>query len=175
MDGCIPVRDETALDLDAVRTINRAAFGRAGEADLVDALRRQARPCLSLVAELDAAVIGHIMFSPVTLDPPENAPADARLMGIGPMAVLPPHQRRGVGSALVRTGLDRCRALGVAAVVVLGHPAFYPRFGFAPASRAGIGCEYDAPDEAFMLLALRPGALRGTRGVARYHAAFAAL
>jgi putative acetyltransferase len=164
----IVVRDEAPRDHAAVRAIHAAAFGRAAEADLVDALRAQAQPCVSIVAEVDGTVTGHIMFSPVTAD----GHPQARLMGLAPLAVLPAHQRRGIGSVLVRAGLDRCTALGIQAVVVLGHPAYYPRFGFAPASRWGIRCVYDAPEEAFMLLELRPGALRGVQGTARYHPAF---
>jgi putative acetyltransferase len=108
------------------------------------------------------------MFSPVRLD----GHAQARLMGLAPMAVLPSHQRRSVGSALIRGGLDACRRLGAQAVVVLGHPSYYPRFGFAPADRSGIRCEFDAPDEAFMLLELTPGAVARIEGTARYHPAF---
>lgn len=89
------------------------------------------------------------------------------------MAVLPACQRRGIGSALVREGLDRCRQLGAAAVVVLGHPTYYPRFGFGLASRVDLRCEYEVPDECFMVLELEPGALCGRSGIVRYHAAFA--
>jgi putative acetyltransferase len=89
------------------------------------------------------------------------------------MAVGPARQRAGIGSALVRAGLERCKLLDAAAVVVLGHPAYYPRFGFVPAAAFGLACEYDVPAEAFMALELRPGALRGAAGTLRYHAAFA--
>jgi putative acetyltransferase len=94
-------------------------------------------------------------------------------MGLAPMAVLPAEQRRGVGSALVQAGLDRCRQLPCGAVVVLGHPAYYPRFGFSPASRFGVTCEYDVPDEVFMAMELEPGFLRDKPGTIRYHPAFA--
>jgi putative acetyltransferase len=165
------VRDEAPRDHAAVRAIHASAFGRAAEADLVDALRGRAQPCISLVAAVDDAVVGHIMFSPVTADGHPHTP----LMGLAPMAVQASHRGRGIGSALVRAGLDRCRALEMHAVVVLGHPGYYPRFGFSPASRYGIRCPYEAPDEAFMLLELRPGALRGVHGAARYHPDFDAL
>lgn len=167
----ICVRDEALRDQAAVRAINVAAFGRAAEADLVDALRGQAQPCVSLVAAVDDAVVGHVMFSPVTVDGHPHA----QLMGLAPMAVQASHRGRGIGSALVRAGLDRCRMLQRDTVVVLGHPDYYPRFGFSPASRYGVRCPYEAPDEAFMLLELRPGALRGVHGTARYHPAFDAL
>ncbi|MDH3444329.1 MAG: N-acetyltransferase, partial [Deltaproteobacteria bacterium] len=94
------------------------------------------------------------------------------IMGLAPMAVSPDHQRKGVGSALVRAGLEECKKLGFGAVVVLGHPRFYPRFGFTPAVRFGVGCEYDVPEETFMLMELRPGYLGGASGKIRYHSAF---
>ena len=163
------IRPEGAADIAAVRAVNRAAFETSAEADLVDALRDQAAAVVSLVAEDAGSVVGHILFSPVTL----SGHAELKIMGLAPMAVLPAEQRRGIGSALVRAGLDRCQALGCGAVVVLGHPGYYPRFGFMPASRFGIGCEYDVPDEVFMALELEPGILRGQSGTIRYHAAFA--
>lgn len=164
------VRPETPADAAAVHAINLAALGE-GEARLVDALRIQADPLVSLVAEADGEILGHILFSPATLD----GHPELRLMGLAPMAVVASRQRQGVGSALVREGLARCRRLGAQAVIVLGHPAYYPRFGFVPASRFGVACEYDAPDEAFMLVELGAGAMAGAGGTARYHSAFAAL
>jgi putative acetyltransferase len=162
------VREERQGDAERIRGVNLAAFETSTEADLVDALRRQATPLVSLVAEDDANVIGHILFSPVTLasDP------GLILMGLAPMAVVPSRQRQGVGSTLVREGLERCRQLNVAAVVVLGHPAYYPRFGFLPAVRLSLRSEYDVPDEAFMVRELRDGVLRGLSGTIRYHPVF---
>ena len=78
----------------------------------------------------------------------------------------------GIGGSLIREGLARCREVGACAVVVLGHPTYYPRFGFNPSSRFGIGCEYDVPDDVFMVQELRPGSLNGKSGIVRYHAAF---
>ena len=95
------------------------------------------------------------------------------MMGLAPMAVAPARQRGGIGSALVRAGLERCREMGAAAVVVLGHPDFYPRFGFLPAARLGLSCEYDVPAEAFMAMELEPNGLRGAAGIVSYHPAFA--
>jgi putative acetyltransferase len=164
------IRLEEARDVPEIHQVNREAFESAVEADLVDALRRQAEPLVSLVAVVDDAVAGHVLFSPVTV----STDPRARIMGLGPMAVLPARQRQGVGTALVRAGLDECRRLGFAAVVVLGHAAYYPRFGFSPASRYGLSCEYDVPDDVFMATELTPGALSGTSGVIRYHAAFGA-
>jgi putative acetyltransferase len=111
------------------------------------------------------------MFSPITLE----GQSGVTMMGLAPMAVAPASQRRGIGSALVRAGLEACRQIGCGAVVVLGHPGFYPRFGFVPALRFRIRSDYDVPDDVFMALELQPDALRGRSGVVRYHAAFASL
>lgn len=162
------IRNESDRDLAAVRAVNVAAFPTPAEADLVDALRAQAQPLVSLVAEDQEAVVGHILFSPVTL----TGHPDLKIVGLAPMAVAPARQRQGIGSALVRTGLGRCRELGFGAVVVLGHSSYYPSFGFVPAARFGIDCEYEAPEEAFMAIELQPGYLRGRSGTIQYHAAF---
>jgi putative acetyltransferase len=169
------IRSEERKDWAAVHAVNESAFGTPAEANLVDALRDQAQPIVSLVGEdtsaYDGIIVGHIMFSPVSLP---GHPA-LRMMGLAPMAVAPAHQRNGIGSALVRAGLEQCRKLGFGAVVVLGHPAYYPRFGFAPSTRFGIGCEYDVPEEVFMVVELDAGVLRGASGKVKYHPAFSAL
>jgi putative acetyltransferase len=145
-----------------------SAFDSTAEADLVGRLREQALPLVLLVAEDDGAITGHIAFSPAELS---RNPA-LQIMALGPMAVSPAHQRKGVGSTLVREGLQRCRELGAGAVVVVGHRAYYPRFGFLPASRFGLACEYDVPEDVFMVAELQPGYLRDAAGTVRYHAAF---
>jgi putative acetyltransferase len=161
------IRPERPADWLGVHHVTESAFETHVEVDLIDALRR-VPGIISLVAEHDDAVVGHILFSPVTLS---NHP-DLRIMGLAPMAVAPQHQRRGIGTALVNAGLERCRALGFGAVAVLGHAEYYPRFGFLPARQFGIGCEYDVPDDVFMVLELRPGFLAGASGLIRYHDAF---
>ena len=165
------IRDERPGDIAAIREVACAAFGSSVEANLIDSLRAQAAPLVSLVADDEGAIVGHILFSPVTL----SGDAHLTIMGLAPMAVAPARQRVGVGSALVRAGLARCRALGVDAVVVLGHAHYYPRFGFVPASRFGIASEYDVPDDVFMAMELKPFALAGRAGLIRYHPAFASL
>jgi putative acetyltransferase len=165
----VRIRRERAADVDAIRAVNVAAFEKTAEADLVEALRIAAAPLVSLVADAGGDVIGHIMFSPVTV----AGSAPPLMMGLAPMAVVPARQREGIGSALVREGLAACERLGAGAVVVLGHAAFYPRFGFTPASRFGLSCEYDVPDDVFMAMELDPGSLRGASGTIRYHRAFA--
>jgi putative acetyltransferase len=162
------VRAEEARDHARVRAINIGAFETPAEASLVDRLRREADPFVSLVAEVGGVVVGHILFTPVTVD---GSP-EARLMGLAPMAVDASHRDRGVGSALVRAGLERCREMGVAGVVVLGHPDYYPRFGFRRANAYGLRCEYEAPGEAWMAVELGDGALAGVAGLVRYHGAF---
>jgi len=162
------IRTEEEKDRAAVYAVNAAAFETPREAKLVDALRQRAEPTISLVAEGSENVVGHIMFSPVSL----TGHAEAKIMGLGPMAVAPTHQRRGIGSMLVPAGLEVCKQMGFGAVVVLGHPKFYPRFGFAPSSRFGIKCEYDVPEEVFLVVELQPGYLSGASGTIHYHPAF---
>lgn len=163
------VRAEEAADIPRIHAVNRTAFESATEAILVDALRAQA-DVISLVAAEADGIVGHIMFSPVRLSGAE----DVRAMALAPMAVVPERQRSGIGSALVRDGLESCRRHGVEAVFVVGHPAYYPRFGFSLASGFGITCEFEVPDEAFMVLELVPGALRGRTGQVFFHEAFRA-
>lgn len=165
------VRAETPADYEAIASLTRSAFNNEAEVRLITGLRKQAADCIALVAEQHGQLIGHILFSPATLD---KAP-QTRLMALAPMAVSNVLQHQGIGSALVRAGLEQCKKQGVVAVVVLGHPAYYPRFGFTPASRFTISCPWQAPDNAFMLLELTPGALKGKSGQVLYHPAFAAL
>jgi putative acetyltransferase len=164
----VRVRPETGADVAAIRSVNEAAFESPAEADIVEALRARRVELVSLVAEVKGSIVGHILFSPVS----PAADSRLKLVGLGPMAVLPRHQRRGVGSQLVREGLSHCKRLGAHAVVVVGHPRFYPRFGFAPASRYGLRCTYDVPDDVFMALELEPGTLAGASGLILYDEAF---
>jgi putative acetyltransferase len=165
------IRTERPGDIAGIRLTNLAAFPGEAEANLVDRLRTEAHPTISLVADVEDVIFGHILFSPVTL----SAAPDLLVMGLAPMAVMPSHQRQGIGSALVASGVDHCRRIGAAAVVVLGHPGFYPRFGFVPASGFGLRCEYEVPDDAFMAMELAHGVLTGLDGVVSYHPAFASV
>ena len=165
----ITIRAETPEDFPAVRRVNELAFEGPAEAALVDALRPASDPQVSLVAVAGGQVVGHIFFSPVAVESGDSGPP---AMGLAPMAVLPEYQRRGVGSRLVREGLEECRRLGCRAVFVLGHPEYYPRFGFVPAAPRGLRSEYDVPEEAFMVAELLPGALGGMRGLVKYRPEF---
>lgn len=166
------IRAEQRADLEGVRAVNLAAFGQPEEADLVDRLREVAQPFISLVAEIEGRVVGHILFTAVTIEGEDGVvPA----IGLAPMAVEPSYQRTGIGSALVERGLEACREGGHEVVVVLGHPQYYPRFGFQRASAHAIRYEAEVPDEVFMVLELSPGALAGRAGIVHYHPEFSKL
>jgi putative acetyltransferase len=161
----IEIRDEQPGDVAAVREVNRQAFAQELEGRIVDALRDHGGVLLSLVAVADRAIVGHIMFSPLTVGSIEGA-------ALGPMAVLPAYQRRGIGSQLVERGIERLRASGCPFIVVIGHPEFYPRFGFRSAAAYGLRCEWDVPAEAFMLTILNPEVGDRLKGLAQYRAEF---
>jgi putative acetyltransferase len=163
------IRAERQEDISAVRNVNVAAFDRENEADLVDRLRGSTST-FSFVAIAFDQIVGHIFYSPVEI---EGTCADnLGLLGLAPIAVLPEHQRQGIGALLIRHSLAECARLGFKAVVVLGHPEYYPKFGFVPAKEKGLRCEYAVPDEAFMVLELERGALEGCSGTVKYRSEF---
>lgn len=157
------VRGEVASDFDTVRQVHTLAFTGPIEASLVDRLRGSCGS-ISLVATEAGSVVGHILFTAARI---MGTSEHVRVAGLGPMAVSPDRQRHGVGSGLVRHGLEACRRIGYAAVVVVGHPAYYPRFGFQRGSIFGLRCEFEVPDDVFMATELRAGALSGG-GEVRY-------
>lgn len=163
------IRPEQPADIPAIHHVVeqafQEAFGSTAEADLVDKLRANGKAIVSLVAVEDDQIVGHILFSEVTL-------GDATIIGLAPVAVLPRHQKQGIGAMLINEGIEACRDAGYTAMVVLGHPEYYPRFGFVPANRFGIKSEYDVSDETFMAMELQPGALASCAGVAKYQAEF---
>jgi len=165
----LKIRPEKHDDIEAVSIVTAQAFGRQVEADLVNRLREHGRAVVSLVAELEGCVVGHILFSPATV---ESGSSGFEIMCLAPVSVLPAYQRQGIGSALVRAGLDECRRLGYEIVVLVGHPEYYPRFGFVRANALGLECEFEAPDEAWMAIELRPGALAGRKGRVKFQPEF---
>jgi putative acetyltransferase len=164
----LEIRTAKSKDVADVHEVNALAFPTETEANLVDLLRENVRSAISLVAVRDGRIIGHILFTPVRL----SGHSSLKIMGLAPMAVMPEYQRRGIGSRLVDEGLIRCRETGAGAVVVLGHPSYYPRFGFTPAAPRNIFCEYDVPADVFMVLELTADYLLGVEGTIRYHEAF---
>ena len=166
----ISIREETPEDVSAIRTINQQAFGGSEEAEVVDRLRESCDGLLSLVAEWGGQIVGHILFSPATVGAEHGI---VHGMGLAPMAVLPGYQRQGIGSSLVRHGLALLLDHGCPFVIVLGHPEYYPRFGFELASKYGITSQWEGvPDDAFMVLVFDGSLMAGVSGVARYRDEF---
>jgi putative acetyltransferase len=166
----VTIRQEQEGDIEEVRKLNEMAFDGPAEARVVDKLRQICDDCLSMVAVEDDKIVGHIMFSPATI---ENGKNVIRGMGLAPIAVLPNRQRKGIGSALIERGLALLREKGYPFVIVLGHPDYYPRFGFLPASQYNLRSQWEGiPDEAFMILIFDNKSLEGVQGVARYRDEF---
>jgi putative acetyltransferase len=162
----IEIRKERPDDVEAVRDLNRRAFGRDQEANIIDSLRANGAALLSLVAMLNDRVVGHIMDSPASIgDRLEGA-------ALGPMAVLPEYQRRGIGSKLIEAGNQKGKEAGWPFIVVVGHPDYYPRFGFRPACDYTIKCEWDVPNDVFMLLVLDQKKMEGVSGLTKYRSEF---
>lgn len=164
------IRPECPADSAAVRHVHEAAFPTRAEADLVDRLRAGGKAAVSLVADDEGKIVGHIIFSPVTLDPVANVVG----LGLAPVAVLPDHEKHGVGRRLIQNGLAECHAWGARFVVVLGDPAYYGRFGFESAERHGLRSEYGGGD-AFMVFKLESGALPRPGTLVKYAPEFAGL
>ncbi|HPS20397.1 MAG TPA: N-acetyltransferase [Candidatus Omnitrophota bacterium] len=161
----VSIRQETAKDIEGIRELNKKVFGRDAESRVVDNIRASANfiPELSLVAEQDGCVIGHILFSRIKIRC-NDGETDALILA--PLAVSPDMQKCGIGSLLVREGLRTCKHLGHKIIIVVGHPKYYPRFGFLPAAQNALEPEFivPIPNEAFMVTDLYTGALKGLKG-----------
>lgn len=172
LDSHFLIRPEAPADTVAIRQINELAFARREEADIVDTLREAGAVTLSMVAtpsDQPEEPIGHVLYSPlvITGDGVEHS-----ALCLGPLAVLPEHQQRGAGTCLVEASLESLRASGYPAVILLGHPLYYPRFGFVPAEKWGLKVTFEYPEGAFMALELQPGALAGVSGTIRFRPEF---
>ncbi len=161
----IEIKVETLANFDSIREINKLAFGQPQEAQLIESLRKLENyiPELSLIAFKDDKAIGHILFFPIYI---ETEHRKYQTLSLAPMAVLPEHQNKGVGGELIRHGLLQAKTLGFDSVLVLGHPNYYPKFGFKQASKLKIKCPWEVPDEAWMAIELSDGALEGKAGMA---------
>ena len=164
----VEIREEQAGEYQEIRQVIVAAFGGDIEANLVELLRDRNKAPVALIAVSDNKIVGHVMFSPVTIT---LAPKAFRAVGLAPLSVLPEFQRQGIGSTLAREGLKKCATAGFEMAVVLGSSYYYPRFGFSRASLHGLGNEYDA-DEHFMAMELKSGALDKVSGTVRYSPEF---
>ena len=162
----LEIREERVDDVTVVREVVSRALGPK-EADLVEALRANGAVTLSLVATLDGQVVGHILYSPISI-------GSGSVIGaaLGPMGVLPEHQHRGIGSRLIEAGTRTLEDARCPCIIVLGHAEYYPRFGFRPASTCGIECQWKVPDEVFMVLVLDEARMKGVSGLARYRDEF---
>lgn len=162
--GKVQIREEKPTDTEAIYKVHESAFDSPLEAQLVDLLRSRGKAIISLVAEDRDEILGHISFSPVSIDPPAH---DWQVLGLAPIGVIPERQRQGIGKALVIAGLERCQELKIQLVVVLGDPAYYTKFGFKRALDFGLRNEYQA-DEHFMVLEFAPGIIGNFSGLVKY-------
>lgn len=169
----IIVRAETPEDVRAIEVVNLSAFEGEAEAQLVGELRGSSLfvPDLSLVAELNGRIVGHVLLSRVQLRQTGNG---TEILALGPMSVVPSQSHRGIGSELIDAAIARARPLGYRAIVVAGHPEYYRRFGFSPASQWKIGCNLNIPEDALSAMELKPGAL-ANGGQVDYPAVFSKL
>ncbi|AFY62192.1 GNAT family N-acetyltransferase [Synechococcus sp. PCC 6312] len=160
---------EQPADIPQVQRVNELAFGRGSEAELVNKLRGLVGT-YSFVAVVQGQVVGHVFFSPVRIL--GQSPEHLSLLGLAPVAVLPDWQRKGIGQRLISQSLESLKLAGVAAIVVLGDPNYYQRFGFVTSQFHRLACEFDVPDEYFMVLELNLGCLRDSQGTIQYLPAF---
>lgn len=161
------IRQEKTSDFEGIKKVNDLAFGQENEGILVEMLRNNPdfKKQLSLVAEIDGKVVGHILFFPIWID---NGQRKHQSLALAPMSVLPSHQNQGIGGRLIVEGLKVAKTDGFKSVIVLGHEAYYPKFGFLPASQWGIKAPFDVPDNVFMAQELSINGLKGISGTVEY-------
>jgi len=166
MRNIIRIREEKRCDFDAIKYVNDKAFNQPQEGNVIEKLRNNDSRILSLVAEIDNKIIGHIFFSSVEI---EGYPEIENGMGLAPLAVLPEYQKQGIGKMLIDKGIDLLKKQSVPFIVVLGHEHYYPKFGFETASKYGLKCQWDGvPDEAFMVMIFDKNKMKNVQGVAKY-------
>jgi putative acetyltransferase len=168
MARVLEIREERPEDIAAIRNVNLQAFGQDLEGKIVDALRANGGVLLSLVATLEDRVVGHILYSPITVGGITGA-------ALGPMSVLPELQRHAVGSKLIEAGNRKIGHQGFPFIIVLGHPNYYPRFGFRPAFHHAIKCQWEVPEDVFMVLVLDEKQMQGVSGLAKYRDEFSSI
>ena len=163
----ITIRQETIHDYSQIKKVNDEAFGQENEGNLIDKLRFNPGfiPGLSIVAECNEVIIGHILFFPIKV---RGVTASYESLALAPVSVKPEFQNKGIGGQLIIYGLDKARELGFHSVIVLGHKHYYPRFGFEPVGKWGINAPFDVPAEAIMALELVPDGLKGVSGTVEY-------
>lgn len=167
----VEIRPETRDDYAAITGLNDLAFEQETEGKLVEKLRetKEFIPALSLVAQIEGEIVGHILFYPIKIDTGDSS---VSTLALAPMSVRPEYQRMGIGGKLVRAGIKSARELGHKSVIVIGHPEYYPKFGFKPASGWGIKPPFAVPDNAFLALELEVDALNNVKGTVKYPEAF---
>jgi len=162
----IRIREEMPDDYGQIRHVNDQAFKCPDEGRIVDQIRAKEKEIISLVAQIEEKVVGHILYSPVWIDCDQTP---IKGMGLAPMAVLPEYQNKGIGSMLVKEGLRRLQEREYPFVIVVGHPEYYPRFGFERASKYKLKCQWDGvPGEAFMAIIMNRSVMKDVKGIAKY-------
>lgn len=164
------IRPETAADAAAIRHVHLTAFPTSAEADLVERLRADGKAVIALVAQDGESIVGHVLFSPLTLEPLAGTVG----LGLGPLAVLPDHEKHGVGRRLIQNGLAASRQWGAGFVVVIGDPPYYTRFGFEAAEKYGLRSGFEAGN-AFMVFKLESGALPPPGTLVKYAPEFSVM
>jgi putative acetyltransferase len=166
MENIVKIRVEKKSDFNAIKYVNDKAFNQPQEGNVIEKIRNTDSRILSLVAELDNKIIGHIFFSPVEI---EGHPEIKNGMGLAPLAVLPEYQKQGIGKMLIKEGISKLKKQSVPFIIVLGHEHYYPKFGFETAAKYGLKSQWiGVPDEAFMVMILNKDKMKNVHGVAKY-------